>query len=251
MSIIRIESCTSTNSFLKDLSDKQTLEEGTLVATSEQRAGKGQAGNYWEAEPGKNITLSLILYPDFLPIQQHFLLSEVVALGVKDVLDTYTKEIFVKWPNDIYYKDKKLGGILIENDIMGQSISRSIVGIGINVNQEIFRPETPNPISIKQITGKETNLDVLLEQISGAISNRYEQLKNEEINTIVDDYHRSLYRNKGFYPFRDSNHSFLAEIESVGNDGFLHLRNDKGEPLRYAFKEISFKLRATEFIGSE
>jgi len=240
MNIIKIESCASTNSFLKDLSEKQVLEEGTLVATNQQVKGKGQAGNYWEAEPGKNITMSMVLFPNFLEIGKHFLLSEVIALGVKDVLDSYTQEISVKWPNDIYYQNKKLGGILIENDIMGQTISRSIVGIGINVNQEIFRPETPNPISIKQITGKETNLNTLLEQISDSISIRYKQLRNKEFTTIVDDYHRALYRSKGFYLFKDFNHSFFAEIESVGEDGFLHLRNDKGEPLRYAFKEVSF-----------
>jgi len=241
MNIIRIESCSSTNSFLKDLSDKQTLEEGTLVVTNEQIAGRGQAGNYWEAESGKNITLSMVFFPDFLQIQRHFLLSEVIALGVKDVLDTYAQEIFVKWPNDIYYKNKKLGGILIENDIMEQTISRSIVGIGINVNQETFRPETPNPVSIKQITGRETDLNVFLEQISGSISARYEQLKKGGADTIVEDYHKALYRNNGFYPFKDSNHSFHAKIEFIGDDGFLHLKSDKGELLCYAFKEISFE----------
>ena len=240
MNIIKIESCASTNSFLKDLSDKQTLEEGTFVVTSKQTAGKGQAGNYWEADPCKNITLSMVLFPDFLPIQKHFLLSEIIVLGVKDVLDTYTQGISVKWPNDIYYQDKKLGGILIENDIMEQTISRSIVGIGININQETFRPETPNPISLKQITGKESDLNVFLEQISDSISARYKQLKDGEIDTIIKDYHQALYRNNGFYPFKDSNHSFLAEIESVGNDGFLHLRNDKGEQLCYTFKEVTF-----------
>ena len=240
MNIIKIESCASTNTFLKDLSDKQELEEGTLVVTDKQVAGKGQAGNYWEAEPNNNITLSMVLYPDFLSIQKHFLLSEAIALGIKDALSKYTREIVVKWPNDIYYKNQKLGGILIENDIMGQTISRSIVGIGININQEVFRPETPNPVSLKQITSKEIDLDVLPKQLYYSIFARYEQLKEGNTSTITADYHKTLYRKEGFHSFKDKNHSFLAEIESVGDNGFLYLRSDEGDLRCYAFKEVSF-----------
>ena len=240
MSIIRIERCASTNSFLKDLSDEKALEEGTVVVANEQVAGKGQAGNYWEAEPNRNITMSLVFFPGFLPIERHFLLSEAIALGIKDCLDCYVKEIAIKWPNDIYYQNRKLGGILIENDIMEKTISRSVVGIGLNVNQMVFREETPNPISLKQITGKEFDLEILVNKLANSIFSRYKQLRDEDFGTIVKDYYKVLYRKDGFYPFKDANHSFLARIESVGDDGFLYLMSDDGEQFRYAFKEVSF-----------
>jgi BirA family biotin operon repressor/biotin-[acetyl-CoA-carboxylase] ligase len=197
-------------------------------------------GTYWEAEAGKNLTFSLLLYPRFLPVRDHFLLSKMIALAVKDVLDTYSPGISIKWPNDIYSKDKKLAGILIENEIMGQVLSQSVIGTGMNVNQEIFRSTAPNPISLKQITGQDTALDDLLEKLSSSVENRYEQLRAGETASIARDYHASLYRNDGFYPYKDRNGVFRARIESVGNDGLLHLLCNDGERRDYAFKEVSF-----------
>jgi BirA family biotin operon repressor/biotin-[acetyl-CoA-carboxylase] ligase len=240
MRIITIDSCLSTNSYLKELNEKQTLEEGSIVVAGEQTAGRGQAGNQWESEAGKNLTFSLVLYPCFLPLKDHFLLSEIIALGIKSVLDRYTNGITIKWPNDLYYQDKKIAGILIENDITGSVISRSIAGIGININQQTFLSDAPNPISLMQITGKETNLDDFLGQLSDSILGGYEQLKSGQIDRIVQAYHQSLYRKEGFYSYKDSESSFIAQIESVGNDGLLSLITQQGEKRRYAFKEVAF-----------
>jgi BirA family biotin operon repressor/biotin-[acetyl-CoA-carboxylase] ligase len=155
-------------------------------------------------------------------------------------LDTYTRDISIKWPNDIYYKDKKIAGILIENNITGKILSRAVAGIGINVNQAVFHSDAPNPVSLKQITGMETDLNELLEQISCAVLSRYQQLKDGETNRITEDYHRALYRKAGFYPYKAGETSFLAKIESVANDGFLHLITEEGERRCYAFKEVRF-----------
>jgi BirA family biotin operon repressor/biotin-[acetyl-CoA-carboxylase] ligase len=242
MNIIKIEACCSTNSFLKELSVKQLLEEHTLLSAREQTNGRGQIGTQWESESGKNLTFSILLYPRFLSIKNNFLLSETIALAVKDVLETYSRDISIKWPNDIYFQDKKVAGILIENEITGQILLQSIAGIGININQEIFRSNAPNPISLKQISGKNTDLEILLEELSVSIEKRYEELRKGETRSIVQDYREALYRKDGFYFYKDKESVFSARIESVGNDGLLHLVGKDGEKRRYAFKEVSFVL---------
>ena len=238
--IIKIKETDSTNHWLKEQSEKQFLEEGTTVMAEYQTAGKGQRGNRWESEVGKNITCSLLLYPDFIPVKQHFLLSEAVALGLKDAVEQYIQPIKIKWPNDIYYQNQKIAGILIENELTGQIIGKSIIGIGLNVNQEQFSNAAPNAVSIKQILRKEINIDTLLEKMIYAILFRYNKLKTGNIESIISAYHDSLYRKSGFYFFLDQNGQFKAEIERVADDGFLHLITDTGEGRSYAFKEVIY-----------
>lgn len=238
--VIKIKETDSTNHWLKAQSEKQHLVEGTTIIAGYQTAGKGQRGNHWESEAGKNITCSMLLYPEFLPVQRYFLLSEAVALGLKDVVEQYIQPAEIKWPNDIYYQDKKIAGILIENELTGKSIKKSIVGIGLNVNQEQFSEGAPNAASIKQILGENINIDLLLEEIINTILFRYNTLKSGNIGSIVSAYHNSLYRKTGFHAFSDKNGSFHAKIERVADDGFLHLITDAGEKHCYAFKEVSY-----------
>jgi BirA family biotin operon repressor/biotin-[acetyl-CoA-carboxylase] ligase len=240
MNIVEIESTASTNLLLKKWSEERFLEEGTVLFTNKQTAGRGQAGTFWEAEAGKNIACSLLLYPAFLPVKQHFLLSETVALGVKEILDDYVNNVTVKWPNDIYFEDRKLAGILIENELSGGGFSQSVIGIGLNVNQEIFTGDAPNPVSLKQITGRDFDLDRLVEKMIRQILYRYDQLKEGRSQLISQTYQDFLYRKNGFYRYEDKNGLFNAKIQFVADDGFLHLTTDEGEDRRYAFKEISF-----------
>jgi BirA family biotin operon repressor/biotin-[acetyl-CoA-carboxylase] ligase len=239
--IIKIEETGSTNQWLKEQSKKQFLDEGTTVIAEYQTAGKGQRGNSWESEAGKNITCSLLLYPDFLPVKQHFLLSKIVALGIKDAVEQYIHQVHIKWPNDIYYQNRKLAGILIENELTGQIIDKSIIGIGLNVNQEHFSGAAPNAVSMKQILGEEIHIDILLEKTIDAILFRYDTLRVGDTELINSDYHDSLYRNSGFHVFSDKNgNSFNAKIERVSDDGFIHLITKEGEKRNYAFKELHF-----------
>ena len=240
MNIINVEALASTNSYLKMLAEEQTLEEGTVVAALSQTAGRGQRGNFWEAEAGKNITCSILFHPAFLSMQRYFLLSEAVSLGVKETLDACVDDVTVKWPNDIYYKEQKIAGILIENELMGSTYALSIVGIGLNVNQEQFRSDAPNPVSLKQITGRKWDTEILLEKLIQAVLFWYERLKSEETEIIAKAYHEALYRKTGFHRFGDESGTFYARIDRVADDGFLHLITDKSEKRSYAFKAVHF-----------
>ena len=134
--ILRVAETASTNSLLRELVIKESLAEGSVVVADFQTAGRGQIGNTWESEAGKNLMFSLVLYPTCIPANRQFLISQIAALSVKEALDLYADHITVKWPNDIYWKDKKICGMLIENDVSGHHIRRSIAGLGININQE-------------------------------------------------------------------------------------------------------------------
>ena len=143
----------STNTYLQQLDADRHLPEGYIAYTDTQRAGRGQRGNSWESQPGKNLTFSLLLRPEHIPANQQFLLSQAVSLAATDVLNRYASGFSIKWPNDIYWEDKKIAGILIENVLSGSTFARSIVGIGLNINQERFISDAPNPVSLFQITG--------------------------------------------------------------------------------------------------
>ena len=240
MNIIHIETVDSTNNYLKRLADNEVLENGTIIATKNQTAGKGQRGNSWESEAGKNITCSMLLYPTFLQVQRFFLLSEVVSLGVKETLDAYTKGITIKWPNDIYHKERKIAGILIENEFMGNEFSMSVAGIGININQEHFRSDAPNPVSLKQITGKSYDTEAILEELSKNIFKKYVHLMDGFSESIIRQYHESLYRKTGLHRYEDIDGIFQARIDHISDDGLLHLVTDFNEERNYGFKCVKF-----------
>ena len=240
MNIIKIESVNSTNAFLKELAHEQVIEEGTVVVTRNQTAGRGQRGNSWESEAGKNITCSILLYPSFLPLQHFFLLSEAVSLGVKETLDAYTDGIAVKWPNDVYHNESKIAGILIENELSGNRYNLSVVGIGLNINQERFLSDAPNPVSLKQITGKNYDTEAILKELVKNVLYIYEQLKTEDFENLIRMYHEALYRKTGFHRYEDNEGIFNARIERVSDDGLLHLVTDRNEERSYAFKNVRF-----------
>ncbi len=240
MNIIRIEETASTNTRLIEMASSGPLEEGTVLLTREQTSGRGQAGNYWESEPGKNLTFSMLLNPDFLNLRQHFLLSEMVSNSIRQVLDQYIDQVTIKWPNDIYFRNKKMAGILIENSILSERITQSVIGIGLNVNQEQFRSDAPNPVSLEQILGSETDPDLLLEALINQLKLNYEKLKAGKTDEIRQFYHDSLYRRNGYHLFSDATGEFLAEINSVADDGVLYLKTRSGEIKPYLFKEVAF-----------
>ena len=214
--IIRLVETDSTNNYLREQSAKARLPEGSLVIADFQTAGKGQVGNSWESEAGKNLMFSILLYPDSLPANRQFLISQIASLSVKETLEGYTDSVKVKWPNDIYWKDRKICGMLIENDLSGQHLYCSVIGIGLNINQEIFRSDAPNPVSLTQITGK-----------------AYDR---EEIRAA---YMAALYHGDGYYSYIDENGPFEACIHAIEPTGHLILQLHDGERRRYAFKEVT------------
>ncbi len=241
--IIRLTETDSTNNYMHDLLEKEILPEGTVVISEFQSHGKGQVGNSWESEAGKNLMFSVLLHPDFVPANQQFLISQISALAVQQMLETFVKPISVKWPNDIYWNDKKICGMLIENDIAGTKLINSIIGIGININQKKFISNAPNPVSLTQITGKEYDLHESLDIFLSCFFKLYNALIQGANENIRNQYSASLYRGKGYYFFKDARDEFEACIKNVEPSGHLILVLRNGEQKRYAFKEVSFVMK--------
>jgi len=216
---------------------EKSLPEGLVIYTDFQSAGKGQPGNAWESSKGMNLLFSVMLHPDRLPMDELFLVSQLVSIAIKKALDEYTTNITVKWPNDIYWNDKKLAGILIENSLQGIKIMSVVIGVGLNVNQKSFFSNAPNPVSLSQITGKRQNRKQLLQQICQNIMELYYEMDKEKIRKI---YAESLYRKSGFYSFEANNETFQAKIKEVQTDGMLELETEKGELKSFYFKEVQF-----------
>ncbi len=244
--LLRFPGLASTNQTLKWLHQKESLDEYTVVVCSSQTAGKGQVGNHWESEPHKNLTFSLLLKPVYIQIHEQFLISKAVSLGILDVLKEYEHGFSIKWPNDIYFKDKKIGGILIENALNRDVISSCIIGIGINVNQTVFVSDAPNPISLKTITGYEIELDKLITQILQGLEKYIDVLKSSNAHALDDMYLGKLYRKDGFHRYKDGNGEFNASIIGISPYGHLELITDKGERRSYAFKEVEFVVRESD-----
>ena len=241
--LIHISETNSTNNYLQSLCSKQKVEELTVVVADFQTSGRGQRGNSWESDSGKNLLFSIVIFPEFLEARRQFLISQIISLAIKEELDTYTTDISIKWPNDIYWKEKKICGILIENDLMGRNISQSIAGIGININQETFHSFAPNPVSLRQITGKEFALFEILKNIVLRIQSYYSLLKKGNTESIVCQYEMSLFRKEGMHRFKDTNGEFLARIICVEPEGRLILEDEILNKRGYMFKEVEYLLK--------
>ena len=238
--MIHLESTQSTSLYLRELSNKEKVNEFTLIRADFQTAGRGQRGNSWEAAEGKNLLFSFLVQPSFLLAKNQFLLSQITSLAIKEELDNYAEDFSIKWPNDIYWKDKKICGMLIENDLSGMYITQSIAGIGININQEQFNSPAPNPVSLKQITGTEHDKEDILAKILNRYHDYYTDLKNGNTDHIANKYRKALFRNEGMYPFIDANGEFQAEIIGIEPDGQLILKDENGKERRFMFKEVQY-----------
>ncbi|MFQ9315013.1 biotin--[acetyl-CoA-carboxylase] ligase [Dysgonomonas mossii] len=238
--IIHISETNSTNNYLKELLQTQNVDEGTVVWADFQSAGKGQRGNGWESEAGKNILFSIVLFPGFIKAGEQFILSQIVSLAVANCLQEYTEGISIKWPNDIYWNEKKICGILLENTILEDNIGHSVAGIGININQENFRSEAPNPVSLKQITNRDYNLEEILKTVVDNINAYYQQIKIGKTDFLIKQYKESLFRKDGYHLYNDGISDFLARIQDVDSSGLLILKTKEGEERHFAFKEVKY-----------
>ena len=240
--VLHLEETDSTIHYLNRLCDRQCVPEFTTVVADFQTSGRGQRGNSWESGRKKNLLFSFVLYPAFLEARNQFLLSQAVSLAVKEELDAYTGDISIKWPNDIYWKEKKICGMLIENNLTGTHINQSIAGIGININQEVFCSPAPNPVSLKQITGKEHDATRILAGIMERVKEYYALLQEGRNSEVAACYQDALFRKEGLHSYRDSEGEFVAGTVKVEPDGHLVLRDETGKIRRYVFKEVQYVL---------
>lgn len=250
ISRINLSRVDSTNNFVRDmLSFGDQLDGMTLVVAEAQSAGRGQAGNHWEAEPGQNLTFSLLCHPDFVPASRQFIISQCIALAIVQALQAELPAtgdpalaLSIKWPNDIYVGDRKICGTLIECDLRGKNISNCIIGTGLNVNQTRFLSDAPNPVSLKQLTHREHDREAILAAICSGFQTRYDQVRQGEDEAIRQDYAERLYRRRGMHRYADVRGEFMAEIAAVEPTGHLLLRLEDGNTCRYEFKEVRFIL---------
>ncbi|WP_231582671.1 biotin--[acetyl-CoA-carboxylase] ligase [Pedobacter sp. BMA] len=232
----------STNNFLKDLaSNSEPLAEGTVIMAENQYAGRGQVESVWQSQPGKNISTSIYLRPSFLPLNKQFYLTIAVSLAVTDALGAFIPHgIYVKWPNDIYFQNKKLGGILIENTLTGSLIKASIIGIGLNINQEEFSDNIAyKAISVIQILQKSVSIIDILEKLFVYMEKYYLILRSGRYEFLKDLYLERLYLFKQSADYRQGEKVFKGSIMDVAESGHILLEVE-GESQSFNFKELEF-----------
>lgn len=237
----------STNTYLENQSLLTDLPEGTVIWAHNQFKGKGQRDHTWVSEPGKNLTCSTLLRPVFLSPDRQFLLNKAIALGVLDFVSA-TLRTFpesepagaltrIKWPNDIYISHRKVGGILITHRIMGNEISQTIVGIGVNINQEVFSPEIPNPASLIHYTCRALDLRKCLNDLCSCLDRRYADLRRT--GALSDEeYANHLYGSGQICRFLADGHSFSGTILGVDDTGRLIIQQQNGSRSAYAHQEV-------------
>ncbi|WP_374948457.1 biotin--[acetyl-CoA-carboxylase] ligase [Mucilaginibacter sp.] len=231
----------STNNFLKNiLSNSKPVPEGTVIMAEDQFAGRGQRENVWYAEPGKNLTFSILLKPNFVDARMQFDVTRVASLGVYDALSPLLgNQLSIKWPNDIYYGDKKLGGMLIENILQGSQIKNSVVGIGLNVNQNNFPDTAGNATSVTQILHKDYELKNLLAEICNHIERYYLSLKAGSVDFVRNTYLSRLYRLNEAKRYESNGEVFTGTIRGVTDNGLLIIDHADGQK-HFSLKELVF-----------
>lgn len=227
--LIHIDETDSTNRWLREHGG----EDDIVVVADYQTAGRGCGTNKWESERGGNLLFSVLLHPTDIPASRQFRISMAVSVAISEALEQHIGDVCIKWPNDIYWRDGKLGGILIEHTLQGSGIRSSIVGVGLNVNQQLFRSDAPNPVSLWQITGQTTDRRLLLDDIL----RRLDVLLTADVRSR---YMSRLYRRRGYHPYTDAAGVFMAKITDIREDGRLVLTDESGRERTYGFKEVQF-----------
>jgi len=230
--------CTSTNAVAQELINKNEATEGFVIIAGNQTAGRGQRGNSWEASAGLNLMLSVILKPTFLAASDQFFLSMAVSLAVSDFLKRFLPQgVVLKWPNDLYFQEDKLGGILIENSISGANIQNSIVGIGINVNQVFF--QNSRAVSMKLVSGHTYELQILAETLLECLEKRYLELQKNSLSQMQQEYWNQLLGFKEYRSFEAAGEKFSGKITGTDVYGRLQVETETGLQT-FDLKEIKF-----------
>lgn len=229
----------STNNYAQHLISQKKAKNGQIILAQQQTSGKGQRNNTWQSSKGENLLMSLILFPNHLPIQHQFYLNMAVALSIVECLNKIV-QFHIKWPNDIYYNQQKLGGILIENSITNNQLKTSIIGIGINVNQTQFPTNIPNPISLKLISANHYQLSSLAKSIASKILQYLNQIEKGHFLTIRNEYKSHLFAHNQWQKFKTNQLSFNGKICDVNPMGHLVVEHQNGLIKTYANGEIEF-----------
>lgn len=229
----------STNNFLKNKLRKENLSAFSSVSATYQSSGKGQIGNSWQSKAGKNLLFSYVIYPYIKP-ENAFYISKYVAVSISQILENFTPGITIKWPNDILYKNKKLAGILIENNFAKRRIKQSIIGIGINVNQENFPAELPAAVSLFQILNVKKHITELKHQILNRMIKNYSLVEYRNFECLDKLYHEKLYRCGQKTLFETDGNQFTAVPVKVQPDGKLLLRFKNNTTKEFDLKQIKF-----------
>ena len=236
---IRLGETDSTNRYLREY----TGGEGrlmTVVTAEHQTAGRGQGRNTWESAPGANLLFSIKTRPQRLEARRQFVMLEAGALAVRDTLAQYADGFTVKWPNDVYWRDLKISGTLSECTVSKGLVGCCILGTGININQREFVSNAPNPASLFNILGHETDREAVLQAVTGRFAEYLGMVDAGRYDDIHAAYTASLYRRTGLHAYRDANGGFMACIERVEPDGRLVLRKENGVVKEYLFKEVEY-----------
>lgn len=242
-SIIDLESTVSTNSHARKLLNEEPgPADGCVIRSGFQSAGRGQQGNSWESEKDSNLLVSIIVYPDMLAPSDQFLLSMTVSLAISGFLSLHGIDSTIKWPNDIYVGDRKIAGILIENSVRGNSIENSIIGIGLNVNQQRFVSNAPNPVSMSMLTGKSYDTENCLSELLTYLDSGYRNLIRGNSGEIREEYLRSLYHIGEWHYYITEGKVFRGRIISVNDTGLLIIGDASGKLREFAFKEVDYLL---------
>lgn len=239
---ITLDTISSTNDYLSEyvIDDDSDI----VVASAEyQTKGRGQGGNSWESQRGKNLLFSILCRPVDIPASSQFILLQAESLAIKDTLDQYASGFSIKWPNDIYYQDKKISGTLIECILKGSTIDRCVLGTGLNINQHQFVSDAPNPIALCSVIGHDIERDKILHDLSERFAAYLSAIEQGKWDMISERYHQALYRREGYHLYRDSKELFKAEIVKITPYGHLVLRTDAGSLRTYAFKEVTFIIK--------
>ena len=227
------------NSALKLLKDSYPVE-GTVIHTNYQVAGRGQKGNVWESEDGKNLLFSIILYPEGVSPGSQFILSMAISLGITDFLRGFTAGARIKWPNDICVDNDKIAGVLIENAILNDRIVNSVAGIGFNLNQTQFPEYVPKAVSLKMITGRDFETGDSLKELLYTIDLRYKQVIAGKDQQIRNDYQSALYRFMEWHNYKTASVTFEGRIISVADSGILRIEDRNSDVREFMFREVEF-----------
>lgn len=239
--IFKPDNTESTNRLAMHLIEQENADNGLAIITDHQTAGIGYGSNLWESEPNKNLTVSYIYKPFQVPATAQFFLNKAVSLSLYDLISDLcpNQVVKIKWPNDVYVGEKKIAGILINNIISGHYISYSILGIGLNINQEKFGSRIPNPTSLKILNGIEYKVDEIFNSLCIALNKRFNSFIMNDYEKIDSDYLYNLFRMKESNYFLINDEKVEARIIDVDEYGRLILEND-GINKVFAFKEVEY-----------